>query len=94
MKYFLGFLFFLGFFLALLFVDAFVLTKLWGWFITPLGLPCISYSHALGVSALVSYLTHQYIGKSDSDDDVSMAIWAFGRPIITLLCGWVFHSFI
>lgn len=36
-----------------------VLTKLWVWFVVPLGPPPIGVAHALGIAVLVGLLTHQ-----------------------------------
>ncbi len=33
-----------------------LLAKAWLWFISPLGVPAISFFHALGISALIGYL--------------------------------------
>lgn len=56
---------------------AFVLTKAWLWFVVPLGVVEIGYWHAMGVSVVASWLTHQMPIKSpetDADDHLSSAL--------------------
>lgn len=78
-------------------VDGFVLTYLWGWFLVPLGLVQIGMAHAIGVSILVSYLTHQ-TNNSDDNDDASKTFWtmiitSFCKSGLVMLMGYVAHSF-
>ena len=72
--------------------DAFVLLKLWGWFLVPLGLPPISLWWALGLSVLFWHVVPK--GYPPTYDDglkllgrqVAVAIVC---PGIALLFGWL-----
>ena len=37
-------------------VSGFTLSTLWGWFVVPLGLPEISFFHAVGIDLVASFL--------------------------------------
>ena len=47
----------------------FVLFKLWGWFIVPLGMVPISISWALGLAALVSVFNPNFKSKASIERD-------------------------
>ncbi|MCK9543757.1 MAG: hypothetical protein M0R03_17190 [Novosphingobium sp.] len=71
-----------------------VLLALYKWFIIPLGAPEISMAHALGVALIVGFLTHTYTGKKDRDEKIEEVIQSFLVPIIALIFGWVYQSFL
>lgn len=55
-----------------IFWRAFVMTRLWGWFVVPLGLPAIGIAHAIGLSLLFGVVTlnHRFIwGKGMALED-------------------------
>lgn len=73
----------------------YVLSIVWGWFITPtLGPPRLSIPAAIGVAAAVRFITHQDI-KDKDDEETSSKRWAgifvraFGYPAFTLVFCWV-----
>jgi len=85
-------------FIALIVVSAtmngWALSILWGWFLVPaFGLPEISIPVAIGVALIVGYLTHQQQDTSSEDGlgevMVRSAFMAFGKPLLTLLFGWI-----
>lgn len=76
-----------------------VLSLLWAWFVVPLGVPPITYLHAVGISLLASLLTH----KNSPADDAALekknahekivegiATMLVG-PLFVLLLGWLIH---
>jgi hypothetical protein len=82
-------------FLASLFLEAFVLSQLWNWFITPFGLPIINLWLAIGLSLTIK----MFVGFKDSQKKyekyseyiihfmgtafLSLFVWGFGA-LITL----------
>ena len=81
--------------LPLILLRAFVLVKLWSWFLVPLGIFEINYAYAIGISLIVSYLTHQTEANKDENLDTKK-YWlsAIFQPLITLLIGWITVQFI
>lgn len=71
----------------------FILAKLWGWFIVPLGVMQIGIAHAIGLSILISVFTWKN-EKTPKDDDDS-PWWAkvlgaqFIKVLILLLTWWI-----
>lgn len=75
-------------------VNGFVLVHLWGWFFVPvLGLPLLSIPQAVGISLVVSFLTHQAHVEKENPDGVKVLTSAFLRPLLALLIGWVVKQF-
>lgn len=73
----------------------YVLSLIWGWFITPaLGAPRLSIPAAIGVAAAIRFITHQNI-ESESKEETQSKRWAaiivraFGYPAFTLLFCWI-----
>jgi hypothetical protein len=71
-------------------LNAFVFTRLWEWFITPLGVITIGMAHAYGIVLLVHFLTHQHgLAKENKGNDalaqatlnmflIPLFAWGFG----------------
>lgn len=83
-----------------IFLKGFVLSKLWGWFLVPLGVPEIGFAHSIGVCILISFLTFQNI-KSYVDDNKTAEQrageyigWIILYPLLTLLFGFLASLFI
>jgi len=80
-------------FIVILF-DAFVLTKLWQWFIVSLfNLPLLNLAYAYGISLLVNYL------KGYKKEEIKEEIWelfliAIARSGIALLVGYIVYQFV
>lgn len=74
-------------------LKGFVLTILWGWFVSDIfGLRRLSIAEALGVALLVGALTYQYAGE-DNRTWVQRLIYMIVTPVLFLVLGWVYHQF-
>ena len=85
------------FMVAGILIKAFVLVKLWGWFIVPyFGWSALSYPLAVGLATIIGFTTHQLPMRHDFVDDkvetkhnmiytLTCLLW----PLLTLLVGWV-----
>lgn len=72
-------------------LNAHVLTQLWGWFLVPAGLPALAFKTALGVSIIVSFLTHNPLATESTDsDDAPAYAKAFARLGVNLFAVLVF----
>lgn len=74
--------------------EGFVLVKLWNWFALPLfpTLPTLNIPQALGISILVGFLTHQYIGLPELEsryDKIIRTVTILIKPWIVLLFGFI-----
>lgn len=86
----LGFFFVIG--LAILW-EAYVLTILWGWFVTPtFGLAVPSLLMMAGLALVVGQLTTQYVPSKKDDHWMWASI--FIKPTFVLLMGWVVKQYI
>ncbi len=78
---------------------AFVVTKLWTWFIVPtFGLPALSIPVAIGVAMVVTFLTYQWRFE-EIPEDRKVEYWAQAcmvstlMPAFFLLFGWIVTLF-
>lgn len=69
-----------------------VLQDLWGWFVTPFGLPQLGLAHAIGINVIAGFLTYRYVPSKEGDGWVASI-----TPFVYILCAWgigaVVHSF-
>lgn len=93
MKLFVGILAFI----VLVFLSAFTVSTLWGWFLVPLGLPVIGMVHAYGLGLVATYITgttNLAVRASKQDKGYYESIvTGLLIPCFTLLFGYVTHSF-
>jgi putative flippase GtrA len=81
-------------------LNGYVLSVLWGWFFIPvLQFPAIGIVQAIGISIIISYLTHQqdsYEDRSKTVEDKIIGALAFSalRPLLALFFGWIVRMFI
>lgn len=76
------------------FWEGFAITRLWDWFIVPLGLGSISTPHAAGIAVLIAVITQQVFGGELSNEYYSRLLCAMILlPSYMLGMGWLFHSF-
>ncbi len=69
----------------------FVLKIVWGWFVVPLGIAVITIPHALGLAAVVTYLTYT-IPTKEIEWEVVMTT-SIAISLFTLLFGYIFQLF-
>jgi len=79
--------------------SGYALSVLWAWFIVPaFGLPMLSIPAAIGVSMIVSYITHQTIPsdkEESSFEKITKGILeATMKPAFALGFGWIVKSWL
>jgi hypothetical protein len=79
------------------FVNGFVLSKLWSWFIvTTFGLDPLNIVQAIGLTIVVGFLTVRTNWNTDKDkttaEKISQFVIALVAPFVTLLVGWIVYS--
>jgi hypothetical protein len=86
----------LGFLVGLAVVpwSGFVVLKLWGWFLVPLGVPNVNLAHAMGMTLIAHFMTSQPHVKEKAYDEWWMRTAInIVNPLYVLGLGWLFHSF-
>ncbi len=81
--------------IGIIVIHGFVIKMMWGWFLTPLGLPALSIVHAVGLGLLFKYLTWQH-SKNDKEEDASISlklITAIIYPFLILGLGYITYLF-
>lgn len=78
---------------ALLFILCTVTVRqMWAWFVVPFGVPALSFAHAAGLDALVSFVVTTSMPNSGRTD-IEQYSFSFVFAVLTLALGWVFHFF-
>lgn len=76
---------------------AFVLVKVWAWFMVPAGAPRLGFVTAMAVALIVSILTPLTRVPDDKPVDtkwaVSVVSYGFMAPLAALAFGWGLHLF-
>lgn len=81
-------------------LNGWVLSILWGWFISPVfGVPLITVGQAIGLAMVISYLTYQHVDSNTKKEDtttqyVSIFVALILRPFITLGIAYIVHLFV
>jgi hypothetical protein len=73
------------------FLNAYVLTVLWSWFIvSTFHLPALTIYAAMGLTLVVAYLTKQpdFTGQEIDDYATKMKVYGIIRPLLALFMGW------
>ena len=79
--------------------NGYVLTVLWGWFLVPtFGMPALALAPAIGLSLVVSFLTHQSDAAKEQEgssmERFSKAVaHSLLMPALVLGVGWVVQKF-
>ena len=77
-------------------LDGWAISKLWAWFLVPLGVPAITIVHAIGISTLFAFFKAR-TPPSDKDADwkslVGTIIGTFLAPLLAVLIGWTAVQF-
>ena len=71
-------------------VRGYILSYLWEWFITPLGVMSISISHAIGISMIVAYLTYEG-AKKEHEAWVQLGV-SLIAAFVVFGVGWLVHT--
>jgi len=81
---------------ALIILKGFVLSQLWGWFITPIfGLPLISFTIGIGIVTMVSVLLYLPIWDfKDCNSEFKYNLTIGVKPVVLYFLGWIVHFFI
>ena len=85
---------FVGLLIPQMLINGFVFTKLWQWFIVPLGAEPIPFVLAIGLGLTIALLTHQYIPKSEDNDWWRPFMSMYVEPFVYLLVDWIVTWFI
>lgn len=80
-------------------VQGFVLSKMWEWFLIPLGCNPLNWINAVGLALMIRWLTWQPRDKKKEDDTnkneeaLQKLGGAFIYPFVILGLGWIAHCF-
>jgi fatty acid desaturase len=88
-----------GLLVAVCLLNGWVLLLLWRWFVPVLfpNVPLLTVPVAIGISLIVSLLTHQDmsdVAKKSETDRWSTFAGLFTRPLFVLLIGWIVRQYI
>ncbi len=81
-------------------MNGWALATLWKWFVVPtLGAPLLSIPAAIGASIIVTYLTHQDVESTDTDDSweksmLNKFLVGTFKPLFALLFGFIVTKFL
>lgn len=79
--------------IALSVFRGFVLKKLWGWFMVPLGVVEIGIAMAIGISVIVSLLVQTTVPATKAEHK-EQVMYSVAVPVLGLFIGWVTHFFL
>lgn len=80
-----------------LFLDAFVVTKLWNWFVmNPFHTIKMHYALGLGLALLATFATRTYVpqAKGFKANLWHSASWTYLGPLMFLLTGYIVHHYV
>lgn len=78
-------------------INGWALHLLWGWFVAPLfSLPGLTIGQAIGLSAVVSFMTYQYHvePKEKAEQGLAAILGFLLRPIFYVVFGWFVKQFV
>jgi len=77
-----------------LLLQGFVLSKLWLWFVMPLGVPAISIVHAMGITILFNLFNNNVSHEKETLETFIIKILSgFTKSLIILLLGFIVQLF-
>lgn len=93
MEVLVGFVFVIMWLFGASVMNGLVLSVLWGWFVVPVfNAPHLSIASAIGLSLVVSYLTHRTGTASGEKVGMGKLIGnSILYPLIALFLGWIIH---
>jgi hypothetical protein len=79
---------------AVYFINGFVISKMWAWFIVPtFGAPQLSIPVAIGIGMLIAMLAKNNIEKKEKESLLVTIGIALLSPLMTLLIAWIVYQF-
>lgn len=78
---------------------AYVIARLWAWYMVPLGVPAVGVVQAYGVSLVIGIVTgaaYRDATKREAEDDAAIVKRIVGVAVMSgfaLLFGWAFYQF-
>ena len=76
-------------------LTGFTIMNLWSWFIVPLGVISISFMHALGIDILITLIVATNVTEpKDLEEKIFRLTYANVAPLLSLLTGFIFKSYI
>lgn len=76
--------------IILMLLSGLTIMWLWGWYIVPLGLPAISFVHALGLDLFISFVVTTQVNTQENQFWTHF-IFGVTFAVMTAFLGWVFH---
>ena len=73
--------------------NGWVIKLMWGWFIVPLGVMPVTIWHAIGLDALITYLTATIARKKVEGNFWVRMLTAFSVTLYFLLLSFIVHLF-
>lgn len=76
-------------------LTGFAIMNLWSWFIVPLGVISISFIHALSIDILITLIVATSVTEpKDLEEKIFRLTYANVAPLLSLLTGFIFKSYI
>ncbi|MBT5935647.1 hypothetical protein [Sulfurimonas sp.] len=77
----------------MVFLRAYVLLKLWGWFIVPVfHVQDINFWQSLGILIVIAFLRYKYTSKEDADEGIMPNVYSVTVSLGFLGFSWIIHS--
>ncbi len=70
-----------------------ILSYLWSWFVVPFGVFELSIAHAIGISLIVGFLTHEGAYQGPEDEAKGKLIGTVLAMPFVLLFGYIIQSY-
>jgi hypothetical protein len=88
-------LIFLGFFVPMVLLKAWVLTYLWQWYVMPVfGVPPLRLVFAFGLSLTINYLLPHIDPPKEQEKTLAPMVKMILSPVLAILFGWIGTWFI
>lgn len=76
-------------------LNGWALSTIWGWFVVPtFGVPALSIPTAIGISIVLSLLTHQPDLRKENGDFSKAFTYLFLRPFLVVGIAWIVKLFV
>lgn len=86
---------FVSLFLISAAIEGLVLSYLWLWFITPLGVKAVSIIHAIGICVVYDFISYHYYDYTRGEVKfVTSVNYILTRPVMAFVTGFILKFFI